>query len=44
MARVVTGGVDTHVGVHVVAVIDEVGRVLGTRSFPVGGAGYRLDG
>jgi transposase len=37
----VTGGVDTHADVHVAAVVDQVGRVLGTESFPVTGAGYR---
>ncbi len=26
----VTGGVDTHAGVHVAAAVDQVGRVLGT--------------
>lgn len=29
-ARPVTGGVDTHADVHVAAVADQVGRVLGT--------------
>jgi transposase len=37
----VTGGVDTHAEVHVVAVVDQVGRVLGTRAFPADAAGYR---
>jgi transposase len=32
--RAVTAGVDTHADVHVAAVIDEIGRVLGTESFP----------
>jgi transposase len=36
----VTGGVDTHAGVHVAAVVDQVGRVLGTQAFPAGAAGY----
>jgi transposase len=36
----VTGGVDTHADVHVAAVVDQVGRVLGTGSFPAGEAGY----
>lgn len=31
--RVVTGGVDTHKEVHVAAVVDEVGRILATKSF-----------
>lgn len=37
----VTGGVDTHADVHVAAIIDGVGRVLGTESFPATLAGYR---
>ena len=37
----VTGGVDTHAGVHVAAVVDRVGRVLGTGAFPASPAGYR---
>jgi transposase len=37
---VVTGGVDTHAEVHVAAVVDEVGRVLGTEQFAVTGDGY----
>jgi transposase len=36
----VTGGVDTHADVHVAAVVDRVGRVLGTESFPAGADGY----
>jgi transposase len=43
MAKVtgpVTGGVDTHAEVHVAAVVDQVGRVLGTESFPADEAGY----
>jgi hypothetical protein len=39
--RRVLGGVDTHKDVHVVAVIDDVGRILGTASFPASGPGYR---
>ena len=31
---------DTHAGVHVAAVVDQVGRVLGTRAFPADAAGY----
>lgn len=31
---------DTHADVHVAAVVDHVGRVLGTGSFPVTAAGY----
>ncbi len=37
----VLGGVDTHKDVHVAAVIDDVGRVLGTASFPATGPGHR---
>ena len=37
----VTGGVDTHADVHVAAVVDQVGRVLGTEAFPANAAGYR---
>jgi transposase len=38
--RVVTGGVDTHAELHVAAVIDEVGRVLGIESFEASTWGY----
>lgn len=37
----VTGGVDTHADIHVAAIIDGVGRVLGTESFPATLPGYR---
>jgi transposase len=36
----VTGGVDTHKDTHVAAVVDGVGRVLATASFPADGDGY----
>jgi transposase len=36
----VTGGVDTHRDLHVAAVIDEVGRILGTEAFAVNADGY----
>jgi transposase len=36
----VTVGVDTHGDVHVAAVLDELGRLLGTISVPATGAGY----
>jgi transposase len=36
----VTGGVDTHADTHVAAVLDQVGRVLGTEAFPADEAGY----
>jgi transposase len=39
--RPVTGGVDTHAGVHVAAAVDQVGRVLGTGAFPTDAAGYQ---
>ena len=32
--QVVTVGVDTHTDVHVAAVLDQAGRLLGTASFP----------
>jgi transposase len=32
--RIVVGGVDTHKDVHVAAVVDEIGRILGTSAFP----------
>ena len=35
------GGVDTHLDVHVAAVVDQAGRLLETRSFPTTTAGYR---
>ena len=37
----VIGGVDTHGDVHVAAVVDDTGRILGTASFPTTPAGYR---
>ena len=39
--RTVYGGVDTHKEFHVAAVVDEVGRILGTETFPTTAAGYR---
>lgn len=39
--RAVVGGVDTHKDAHVAAVIDTVGRLLGTEAFPTTAAGYR---
>jgi hypothetical protein len=38
-ARGVTGGVDTHLDVHVAAVLDEIGGLLGTESFAATRAG-----
>ena len=37
----VTGGVDTHKDVHVAAIVDRTGRILGTKSFPATQLGYR---
>jgi len=37
----VTGGVDTHKDTHVAAALDQLGRTLGTESFPTTAAGYR---
>lgn len=37
----VTGGVDTHKEVHVAAAIDQLGRIMGTASFPTTQSGYR---
>ncbi len=37
----VTGGVDTHLEVHVAAAVDHLGGVLATESFPTTAAGYR---
>ena len=39
-ARPRVGGVDTHLDVHVAAVVDSSGGVLGIRSFPTTSAGY----
>jgi transposase len=36
----ITGGVDTHRDVHVVAALNDIGGVLGVESFPVTRAGY----
>lgn len=40
-AASVTGGVDTHAEVNVAAVVDQVGRVLGTEEFPTTTVGHR---
>jgi hypothetical protein len=37
--RVVTGGVDTHLDVHVAAALDEIGGLLGVESFEASRAG-----
>ncbi len=39
--RHVTGGVDTHVDVHVAAVVDHLGGVLGIEAFETTEAGYQ---
>jgi hypothetical protein len=36
----VTGGVDTHLDIHHVAALDQLGRVLGTAAFPVSRRGF----
>jgi hypothetical protein len=38
--RVVTGGVDTHLDVHVAAALDPIGGLLGVSAFKTTGAGY----
>src|SRR5690348_16713396 len=38
--RVITGGVDTHAGMHVAAALDPLGGLLGVREFPATAAGY----
>lgn len=40
-ARLVTGGVDTHLDVHVAAALDPLGALLGTAQFHASAAGYR---
>jgi transposase len=40
-SRVVIGGIDTHKDLHVAAVLDTAGVVLGTQSFSTTRAGYR---
>ena len=39
--RPITGGVDTHLDVHVAAALDANGGVLGVESFRTTPAGYR---
>jgi hypothetical protein len=38
--RVITGGVDTHAGMHVAAALDPLGGLLGGREVPAAAAGY----
>jgi transposase len=40
-ARGVTGGVDTHLDVHVAAALDPFGGLLGTERFETNAAGYK---
>jgi transposase len=37
----ITGGVDTHLDVHVAAALNQIGALLGSRSFPANARGYR---
>jgi transposase len=37
----VTGGVDTHLDMHVAAAVDHLGGLLATKAFPTTAAGYR---
>jgi transposase len=41
IARRITGGVDTHLDIHVAAALDGKGALLGVESFPTTPAGYR---
>jgi transposase len=41
MADRITGGVDTHLDVHVAAALNELGALLGTRSFAATARGYK---
>jgi transposase len=41
IAPSITGGVDTHLDVHVAAALDERGALLGVESFPTTPVGYR---
>jgi len=40
IARTITGGVDTHLDVHVAAALDERGALLGTETFATTPRGY----
>ncbi len=42
LARSVTGGVDTHLDVHVVAALDEKGTLLGVDAFETTRLGYKM--
>ena len=39
-ACVITGGVDTHAGLHVAAALDPLGGLLGVQEFPATATGY----
>jgi transposase len=39
-SRAVTGGVDTHLDIHVAAALDEIGGLLGVEEFPTTPVGY----
>ncbi len=41
LARSITGGVDTHLDVHVAAALDERGTLLGTESFATTQGSYK---
>ena len=41
MTDQITGGVDTHLDVHVAAALNQLGALLGTRNFPATTRGYR---
>jgi len=41
MLRTITGGVDTHLDVHVAAALDQHGTLLGVESFETTSSGYR---
>jgi transposase len=41
LARSITGGVDTHLDVHVAAALDERGTLLGVASFATTESGYK---
>ncbi len=41
LADRITGGVDTHLDIHVAAALNHLGALLGTETFPATAAGYR---
>jgi transposase len=41
MPEQITGGVDTHLDVHVAAALNSIGGLLGVQQFPANAAGYR---